>query len=56
MNLGMYMAEGRNFRNNSNEQNRIYNRPNINNTRKDDLEKEDTTKVIIKEMDDDAHE
>lgn len=58
MNLGMYMAEGRNFGNNNKNQNqnRIYSRLNINDTRKEDLEKEDTTKVIIKEMEDDADE
>lgn len=57
MNLGMYMAEGRNFRNNNyKESKRNYNRPNINNTRKEDEIEEDTTKVIIKELEDDANE
>lgn len=55
MNLGMYMAEGRNFRNNKEKQ-RSYNRPNINNTRLEDENEENTTKVIIKELEDDANE
>lgn len=37
LNAGMYMAEGRNFSNNYN--NRKYNRKNINNTRKSDIDK-----------------
>lgn len=47
MNLGMYMAEGRNFKTNESNinNNRIYNRPNINNTRKEDME-ESTNKII----------
>lgn len=47
MNLGMYMAEGRNFKTNENNINnkRMYNRPNINNTRKEDIE-ENTNKII----------
>ena len=47
MNLGMYMAEGRNFKTNENNINnkRMYNRPNINNTRKEDIE-ESTNKII----------
>ena len=53
MNLGMYMAEGRNFRTNGQEQSqrRIYNRPNINNTRKED-KTEDENKVTTVEVDD----
>ena len=53
MNFGMYMAEGRNFKTNSQEQSqrRIYNRPNINNTRKEDI-KEDENKTIAVEVDD----
>lgn len=53
MNLGMYMAEGRNFKTNENNINnkRMYNRPNINNTRKEDIE-ENTNKIIsIEEQD-----
>ena len=53
MNLGMYMAEGRNFKTNENNINnkRMYNRPNINNTRKEDIE-ESTNKIIsIEEQD-----
>lgn len=54
MNLGMYMAEGRNFRNNDNrEQNRVYNRPNINDSRKEDIE-ENETKIITQKTEDDA--
>lgn len=56
MNFGMYMAEGRNFRNNNYENNRIYDRPNINNTRKEDKEEEKKTNIIIKETEDDADE
>ena len=45
MNLGMYMAEGRNYRTtNYNVQDRKYQRHNINNTRRDDLQ--DTTNKI----------
>ena len=53
MNLGMYMAEGRNFKTNSGEQieRRTYNRPNINNTRKED-EKEENNKIVTVEVDD----
>lgn len=53
MNLGMYMAEGRNFKTNENNMNnkRMYNRPNINNTRKEDIE-ESTNKIISIEQDD----
>lgn len=53
MNLGMYMAEGRNFKTNENNINnkRMYDRPNINNTRKEDIE-ESTNKIIsIEEQD-----
>lgn len=54
MNLGMYMAEGRNFRNNDNrEQKRMYDRPNINNTRQEDI-RENENKIITKEIEDDA--
>lgn len=59
MNLGMYMAEGRNLRtNNTNRQDdrqaiqrRFYNRANINNTRQED-QKEQTKKIITVEEDD----
>lgn len=53
MNLGMYMAEGRNFKTNESNinNNRIYNRPNINNIRKEDME-ESTNKIISIEQDD----
>lgn len=53
MNFGMYMAEGRNFKTNIQEQSqrRIYNRPNINNTRKEDI-KEDENKTIVVKVDD----
>jgi hypothetical protein len=53
MNFGMYMAEGRNFKTNSQEpiQRRMYNRPNINNTRKEDKQ-EDENKTITVEVDD----
>ena len=53
MNLGMYMAEGRNFKTNENNitNKRMYNRPNINHTRKEDIE-ESTNKIIsIEEQD-----
>ena len=53
MNLGMYMAEGRNFKTNENNatNKRMYNRPNSNNTRKEDIE-ESTNKIIsIEEQD-----
>lgn len=52
MNLGMYMAEGKNFKTNENNatDRRMYNRPNINNTRKEDLE-ESTNKIISIEQD-----
>lgn len=54
MNLGMYMAEGRNFKTNENNttNKRMYNRPNINNTRKEDIE-ENTSKIISIEQDND---
>lgn len=59
MNLGMYMAEGRNYRNNINsrsgrKEDRRTNRPNVNNTRKEDFEKNDenTNNVISIELDD----
>ena len=53
MNVGMYMAEGRNFRNNDNrEHRRMYDRPNIGNTRKEDIE-ENRAKIITKEIEDD---
>lgn len=56
MNLGMYMGEGRNFRTNTlheaqNTNNRLYNRPNINNTRKEDRQDENN-KIITVEVDD----
>lgn len=53
MNFGMYMAEGRNFKTNSQEplQRRTYNRPNINNTRQEDI-KEEHNKIISMEVDD----
>lgn len=59
MNLGMYMAEGRNFKTNSTNrqddkqvvQRKFYNRPNINDTRKED--KEDATNRIITVKEDD---
>lgn len=52
MNLGMYMAEGRNFKTNSQEnmQQIIYNKPNINTTRQED--KEENNKIITVEVDD----
>ena len=54
MNLGMYMAEGRNFKNNTNQnQRRVYNRQNINDTRKEDIKKSET-KIITREIEDDA--
>lgn len=50
-NAGMYLAEGRNFRN-SNLNRRIQNRNNINNTRKDDYRKKEEIDNITKiEMD-----
>lgn len=59
MNLGMYMSEGRNYKNNSSfrserKQERNQNRPNVNNTRKEDFEKidENTNNVISIELDD----
>ena len=51
MNLGMYMAEGKNFRTNNQETRRAYNRPNINNTREED-KKEENNKTITVEVDD----
>lgn len=56
MNLGMYMGEGRNFKTNTlNEAqnsniNRMYNRPNINNTREGDA-KDENNKIITSEVD-----
>lgn len=56
MNLGMYMAEGRNYRtNNYNEQDRKYQRHNINNTRKEDLQN-NTNKIITIEEETDVEE
>ena len=56
MNLGMYMAEGRNYRtNNYNEQDRKYQRHNINNTRKDDLQ-DITNKIATIEEETDVEE
>ena len=56
MNLGMYMAEGRNYRtNNYRGQYRKYQRNNINNTRKDDLE-DNTNKIITIEEGTDVEE
>ena len=53
MNLGMYMGEGRNFKNNRIQQNdRLYNRPNINNTRKEDIKKDENNKITTVEVDD----
>ena len=43
MNMGMYAAEGKNFKNN-----RQFNRPNINNTRKDDISKFNDDNIITK--------
>lgn len=53
MNFGMYMAEGRNFKTNyeNNTQKRMYDRPNINNTRQED-KKEENNKIITMEADD----
>lgn len=62
MNLGMYMAEGRNFKSNTNNdkkryddkqaiQRRMYNRPNINDTRQED-KREETKRIITLEEDD----
>lgn len=53
MNLGMYMAEGRNFKTNSQDsiQKRTYNRNNINNTRRED-KNEENNKIITMEVDD----
>ncbi len=53
MNLGMYMAEGRNFKTNyeRNIPKRMYDRPNINNTRQED-KKEENNKIITMEVDD----
>ena len=48
MNMGMYMAEGKNFKNNNYENNRVYNRQNINDTRKEDIQ-EKTNKIITLE-------
>lgn len=53
MNLGMYMAEGRNFKTNSQDgmQKRTYSRNNINNTRRED-KNEENNKIITMEVDD----
>jgi len=63
INLGMYMAEGKNFRSNTNnekkryedrqrlQQRRMYDRPNINHTRQED-KKEETRRIITLEEDD----
>ena len=55
MNLGMYMAEGRNFRTNSqnreNSNRRNYHRPNKDNTRKEDKQEENNETIIVKEDD-----
>ena len=53
MNMGMYMAEGRNFNTNSKQQpqKRYYNRNNINNTRQEDI-KEENNKIVSAEVDD----
>jgi hypothetical protein len=53
MNLGMYMAEGKNFKTSGQEQiqKRIYNRNNINNTRQED-KKEEENKITTVEVDD----
>lgn len=45
LNMGMYMAEGRNFKTN-----REYNRHNINNTRKEDYSKKDKEESAISNM------
>ena len=45
LNMGMYMAEGRNFKTN-----REYNRHNINNTRKEDYNKKDKEESAISNM------
>ena len=55
MNLGMYMAEGRNYRTNNYEQDRKYQRHNINNTRKEDLQN-NTNKIITIEEETDVEE
>ena len=57
MNMGMYMAEGRNFRNqNTFDSNRNYSRYNINNSRKEDFTKENNQNSVIANMkDDDAN-
>lgn len=59
MNLGMYMAEGRNFKTNSTNrqddkqvvQRKFYNRPNINDTRKEDKEEATNRIITVKEDD-----
>lgn len=53
MNFGMYMAEGRNFKTNSqdNMQRRTYNRSNINDTRQEDKQEEEKKIITIKEDD-----
>ncbi len=55
MNLGMYMAEGRNFKTNSQEpiQQRTFNKSNIDNTREND-KKEENKKIITLKVDDDS--
>lgn len=53
MNMGMQMAEGRNFKTNQTRNQRINERNNINNTRKEDIE-ENTNKIItINEVNED---
>ena len=51
LNMGMYMAEGRNF-----DTSRNYNRNNINNTRREDYKKEnnENTTIINEQEDDDV--
>lgn len=53
MNLGMYMAEGKNFKTNSQEpiQRKIYNKTNINESSKEDIQ-EENNKIISLEVDD----
>ena len=53
MNMGMYMAEGRNFKTNTTESNtkRFYDRPNINATREEDKKKKENN-IITVEADD----
>ena len=51
MNLGMYMAEGKNFKTNNQETRRIYNRTNINDI-KEEAKQEENNKTITVEVDD----